>query len=249
MNQNTNTFISKRIKQGLKEAKISQTQLSNMIDKSRAYVSNITQGRYTPKVSELLRIAEFLNKPIGYFFGEDAPGLMHYVDKAKKWDKVVSMIENNMRTDLKNNAIAIPLVDITKVQNKSAEELIMLKKTTKEFIYLSQSYLRDYLKFFKSADRLVAVKVFIRDYPEFGINIGDLLVFEQIDSNDIGDYSGKLFTVIYNDQMGIKRVYKEGNEYYFEPMHSNPPIDRIHKNNPNLIIPGRIVLTMHTKMY
>ena len=66
MNQNTNTFISKRIKQGLKEAKISQTQLSNMIDKSRAYVSNITQGRYTPKVSELLRIAEFLNKPIGF---------------------------------------------------------------------------------------------------------------------------------------------------------------------------------------
>ncbi|MFC1810767.1 helix-turn-helix transcriptional regulator [Patescibacteria group bacterium] len=249
MNQNTNTFISKRIKKGLKEAKLSQTQLANMIDKSRAYVSNITQGRYTPKVSELLRIAEFLNKPIGFFFGEDAPGLMHYVDKAKKWDKVVSMIDRNMQTDMKNDAIAIPLVDITKAQNKSADELIMLKKSTKEFIYLSQSYLREHLKFFKPADSLVAVKVFIRDYPEFGLNIGDLIVFEQIPDNDIGDDSGKLFTIIYNNQMGIKRIYKEGNEYYFEPMHSNPQVDRIHKNDPNLIIPGRIVLTMQTKMY
>jgi len=249
MNENFKNFIAKRIKQGLKESKISQTQLASMINKSRAYVTNIIQGRYTPKISELLRISECLKKPIGYFFGEDTPGLMHYVDKAKKWDKMVSLIERDIKTDFDNDVLSIPLIDTTKVANKSMKELFDLKKQTKKFIYLSDHYIRNILKYYNPVDNLSAITIFIRDYPEFGINIGDILVLEEIVDNDIKDDSGKLFPIIYKNELGIKRIYKDGNEYYLEPMHSNPQIERISIDDPHLIIPGRVVFTIQTKMF
>lgn len=250
MNQNTKDLIARRIKEGLKESNTTQTQLANMINKSRAYVTNITQGRYTPKVWELLRIAEFLKKPIGYFFGEDTIGQTHYIEKAQKWDKIVSLIERDIKTDFNEDIVAIPYIDVTKVHNKQMSELIEFKNKTNRFIYLSKSYIKNTIKFFKPLDKLVAVQIFIRDYPEFGLNIGDILIGEMIYDNDIGDEnSGKLFTIFYKNEIGVKRVYKDGNEYYFEPMHSNPQIERLRKTDPNLIIAGIVRFSINSKIF
>lgn len=250
MNQNAKNLIARRIKQGLKESKITQTQLANMINKSRAYVTNITQGRYTPKVWELLRIAEFLNKPVGFFFGEDTTGMMHYVDKAKKWDKMVSLIERDIKTDFNEDILAIPYIDVTKVHKKTLDDLIRFKNNTTRFVYLSKSYIKNTIKYFKPLDKLVAVQIFIRDYPEFGLNIGDLLIGEMIHNNEISEEnSGKLFTIFYKNEIGVKRAYLDGNEYYFEPMHSNPQIDRVRKTDPNLLIAGVVKFSISAKIF
>lgn len=249
MNKNFNKIISQRIKSALKEANISQTELAQMIEKSRAYISNITNGRYIPKVSELIKIAEYLKKPVGYFLGEDKPGLMHYVQKAKKWDKLVRLIETDIRKDLSDDVIAIPMLEHANIRNKSVQEIIDSRKNLKNYIYLSKQNLRKYYKYTKRFDNLLGLKIFIRDYPEFGIYLGDITIYEPIFNNDIGDDSGKLFGIIYKGDLCIKRVYKEGKKYYFEPLHSTPQLNKMAINDKNLVIAGKIVFSIHTKLF
>ncbi|MBD3156914.1 helix-turn-helix domain-containing protein [Candidatus Peregrinibacteria bacterium] len=233
----------------LKEANTSQTELAQMIEKSRAYISNITKGRYVPKVSELIKIAEYLKKPVGYFLGEDKPGLMHYVQKAKKWDKLVKLIETDIRKDLSDDVVAIPMLEHANIRNKSVQEIIDSRKNLKNYIYLSKHNLRKYYKYTKSLDDLLGLRIFIRDYPEFGIYLGDITVYEPVFNNDIGDDSGKLFGIIYKGDLCIKRVYKEGKKYYFEPLHSTPQLNKMTMHNKDLVIAGKIVFSIHTKLF
>lgn len=249
MNRNFNKIISQRIKTALKEANTSQTELAQMIEKSRAYISNITKGRYVPKVSELIKIAEYLKKPVGYFLGEDKPGLMHYVQKAKKWDKLVKLIETDIRKDLSDDVIAIPMLEHANIRNKTVQEIIDSRKNLKNYIYLSKQNLRKYYKYTKSLDDLLGLRIFIRDYPEFGIYLGDITVYEPVFNNDIGDDSGKLFGIIYKGDLCIKRVYKEGKKYYFEPLHSTPQLNKMSMNDKDLVIAGKIVFSIHTKLF
>ena len=249
MNNKFSKIVSERLRTSLKESKVSQTELAQMIHKSRAYVSNITKGRYMPKISELVKISSYLKKPIGYFLGEDSPGLMHYVTKAKKWDKLLSLIEKDIRQDFKDDVVAIPLLDNTQLRNKNIKELYELKNNTNSFIYLSRGFIKNIYKFQESFENLVAVSVFTRDYPEFGIQLGDISVYVPIQNNDIGDYSGKLFGVLYKGNVGIKRIYKEANKFYFEPMHSPPQIEKIPKDDPDLVIAGRLVFNINTKFF
>lgn len=249
MNNKFTKIVSERIKSSLREAKISQTELAQMINKSRAYVSNITKGRYMPKISELVKISEYLKKPVGYFLGEDSPGLMHYVSKAKKWDKLLSLIEKDIRQDFKDDVVAIPLMDHTKLRNSTYKELLTLKNNTNAFIYLSRGFIKNIFKYHKPVEELVAVNVFTRDYPEFGIYLGDISIYEPIENNEVGEDSGKLFGVLYKGSVGIKRVYKEGNKFYFEPMHSPPQIEKISRDDKDLIIAGRLVFNIHTKLF
>ena len=249
MDKNLQILISRRIKKGLTEAKISQTQLASMINKSRAYVSNIIKGRYIPKVTELQKIGHYVNKPLGYFFGEDSSGLMHFIDKAKKWDKMVSLIDTDVKNDISSDIVQIPFISPSEVKSTLYDDLIKLVKQTKKFIPLSKDYVKNTLKYFKSMEKLIAISIFIRDYPSFGIEVGDIIIVEQFNNNDIGDNSGKLFAVIYKNEMGLKRIYKDGNEYYFEPMNVNPQIERININDPNLIIVGKVLFNFHIKMF
>lgn len=249
MNNKFTKLISERIKSALKENGVSQIELAQMIQKSRAYVSNITKGRYIPKIAELMKIAEYLKKPIGYFLGEDKPGLLSYVDKAKKWDKLVSLIERDINRDLQNDVAAIPMLDNTKLRNKTFDQLDELRKTSNNFVYVSRSYIKNNLHYHKPVEELVAVQIFIRDYPEFGIYIGDVIIMESIKNNDIEDNSGKLFAILYKGDLGVKRIYREGKDYYFEPMHSPPQLDKIKPNDPNLLIPARVVFNMNTKSF
>lgn len=249
MDENYNKLVSQRIKSAIKESNVTQTELSQMIHKSRAYVSNITKGRYIPKINELVKIARYLKKPVAYFLGEDNTGLMHYVEKSKKWDKLVSLIEKDLRKDFRDDVVAIPLLDNSKLRNRTLKELFILKDEATQFVYLSRSYIKNYYQYYKPAENIVALRIFIRNYPEFGINLGDITFFEPMQSNNIEDNSGKLFGVLYKGDVGIKRVYRDGKNYYFEPLHSNPYIDKISPDDPNLVIPGRVIFNMHMKIF
>jgi len=249
MDKNLKSLISRRIKKSLNEAKISQTQLAEMINKSRAYVSNITKGRYTPKVTELQKISHYVNKPLGYFFGEDSSGLMHFIDKAKKWDKIVSLIDSDIQSDISGDVIQIPLVSPSEVKSTIPEDLNKLVKQTKKFTPLSKNYIKNILKYYKPIENLVAISIFIRDYPSFGIEVGDIIIVEPIENNAINDDSGKLFALIYKNTMGLKRIYKDGNEFYFEPVNSDPQIEKVNIKDPNLVIVGKVLFSFHVKAF
>ncbi|MBN1494258.1 helix-turn-helix transcriptional regulator [Candidatus Peregrinibacteria bacterium] len=249
MNSNYSKFISDKILSALKERNVSQTELAQMIEKSRAYISNIIRGRYLPKISELIKIAEYLKKPISYFLGEESADVNKFSEKAKKWDTLVSMLEKEIKKDFKEDIITIPLLDNSKLRNRTYNELLELKSSASQFIYLARSYVTDTFYYHNNLDNAAAVRIFIRSYPEFGIEIGDIAVFDPVINNDIGDFSGKLFAIFYKGDLGIKRIYKEGKFYYFEPMHSSPVIDKIRFDDPNLVIPGRVIFVIHTKMF
>ncbi len=249
MNRNFNKIISQRIKTALKEANTSQTELAQMIEKSRAYISNITKGRYVPKVSELIKIAEYLKKPVGYFLGEDQPGLMHYVQKAKKWDELVKLIETDIRKDLSDDVVAIPMLEHANIRNMSVQAIMDSRKNLKNYIYFSKQNLRKYYKYTKPTNNLLGLRIFIRDYPEFGIYLGDITIYEPVFNNDIGDDSGKLFGIIYKGDLCIKRIYREGKKYYFEPIHSTPQLNKMAINDKNLVVAGKVVLSLHTKLF
>jgi len=249
MDKNYSKLVSQRILIALKEQNVSQTELAQMIQKSKAYVSNIVKGRYLPKISEFSKIASYLKKPLSFFLGDDSDGLSQYTEKAKKWDKVVSLIEAEINKDFKEDIVSIPLLDNSQLRNRSYDELVQLKKNAVNFIYLSSSYVKNELKYYIPLEEHVAVRTFIRSYPEFGIEIGDIGIYHPVFNNDIEEDSGKLFAIFYKGDVGIKRVYRDGKFYYFEPMHSSPVIEKIQTNDPNLVIPGRIVFTIHTKMF
>jgi len=249
MTTNFNKLISGRIKDALREVEVSQTELAQMIEKSRAYVSNITKGRYVPKISELVKIAEYLKKPIGYFLGEDKPELMHYIDKAKKWDKLATLIEPDIRKDLSDDVFAIPMLEHANLRNKTVQEILSQRKSLKNFIYLSKQNLRKYYKYTNPLNNLLGLRIFIRDYPEFGIHLGDITIYKPIFNNDIGEDSGKLFGIIYKGDLCIKRVYRDGKKYYFEPLHSTPQLEKMTKNNKNLVIAGKIVMSISKKLF
>ena len=214
MEKQYKNLISSRLIKALKERNVSQTELAQMIEKSRAYVSNITKGRYLPKISELVKIAKYLKKPIGYFMGEDSPELMEYTEKAKKWDKIVSMIETNVNANLNDDVVPIPLLDNSKLRNKNVEELLSLRNNSREFMYLSRTHAKKAFKYLKPLDKLTGVQIFIRDYPEFGIQTGDICMFETVKNNDIGDGNGKLYGVLYKGDVGIKRIYRDDAPIY-----------------------------------
>lgn len=249
MDKNHTKLISQRILQALKEQNVSQTELAQMIEKSKAYVSNIIKGRYLPKVSEFAKIASYLKKPISFFFGDDSEGLLKYSEKAKKWDKVVSLIEAEISKDFKEDIASIPVLDNTQIRNKNFAELLQMSKISTNFIFLSRSYIKNTFHYYQPLEGHVAVQTFIRSYPEFGIEIGDIGIYYPVMNNNIENFSGKLFAVFYKGDVGIKRIYRDGKYYYFEPMHSAPIIDKIRSDDPDLFIPGRAVFFIHTKMF
>lgn len=249
MDKNYNKLISGRIKLALKDSKVNQTELAQMIHKSRAYVSNITKGRYTPKIHELVKISRYLKKPVSFFLGEDNIGLMHYVDKSKKWDKLLALVGNDLQKDFQNDVVSIPLLDNSKLRNRNLEELFALKKTAIQHVHLSRSYVKSHYHYYDPVEELVALRISIRDYPEFGIHVGDIAFFKPLYDNDIEENSGKLFGVLYKGDVGIKRIYRDRDTYYFEPLHSNPYIESISPNDPSLVVPGRVVFNMHVKTF
>jgi transcriptional regulator with XRE-family HTH domain len=60
--------LGKRIQKRRKELALTQEALAEKVDLSRAYVGYIEQGRNTPSLEVLEKIAKILKKPLSEFF-------------------------------------------------------------------------------------------------------------------------------------------------------------------------------------
>ena len=67
----SNKFIGNRIRDARKITGRTQKDLAKALGKTAGAISQLEQGNVQITVIELHNIAEFLNKPIEYFFGED----------------------------------------------------------------------------------------------------------------------------------------------------------------------------------
>lgn len=248
MNRSHKSIISQKIKSALNESEVSQSELAQVIQKSSAYVSNITKGRYVPKIQELTRIADYLKKPVAYFFGEDSDGLDHYLEKAKKWDTLVSLVDRNIQNDFKKDIISIPLLENEKKLKLSYEELISLRNRSPQYVHISRAYIKQVAKYHKPLEYLITVQIFTKNYPEFAITLGDMAVVEPIKDNVV-ETNGKLFAVEYKNKIGFKKVYKESNKLYFEPINTTPQIGKISNKDQDLRIIGRVIFNMNVQFY
>ncbi|PKO02219.1 MAG: hypothetical protein CVU43_08875 [Chloroflexi bacterium HGW-Chloroflexi-5] len=65
-----NEEIAKIMKETRKEKGMTQSEIAYVLDKTPATVSDIERGKIQISASDLYKIANALNKPIEYFFGE-----------------------------------------------------------------------------------------------------------------------------------------------------------------------------------
>jgi len=94
--------IVKRIKEARKETGIKQYQIAEMLHKTPAAISDIERERVNVSAGDLFKIAQVLNKPIEYFYGEDlgakeaekAIALMRRLDK-KDRDQLLTYLTSN----------------------------------------------------------------------------------------------------------------------------------------------------------
>jgi|GEM_PF-1058436 len=64
--------VIEKVKEFVKLKKITQKELSDLINKSEQTVNNYFVGRTKIDIDTLQDIAQALNVPVSYFFGEDA---------------------------------------------------------------------------------------------------------------------------------------------------------------------------------
>jgi transcriptional regulator with XRE-family HTH domain len=69
-----NETIVKKIKDARIERGLTQKDLADHLDKTAAAISDLERGKVQVSASDLYKIAELLNKPIEYFYGEDLGG-------------------------------------------------------------------------------------------------------------------------------------------------------------------------------
>jgi len=66
-----NERIVKRIKQARTERGLTQQDLANHLGRTAAAISELERGKVQVSASDLYQIAQLLNKPIEYFYGEE----------------------------------------------------------------------------------------------------------------------------------------------------------------------------------
>lgn len=70
----SNEYIGDRIRQARKDRNRTQSELADALGKTTGAISQLEQGNVQVSVVELAKIADFINKPIEYFFGEEYMG-------------------------------------------------------------------------------------------------------------------------------------------------------------------------------
>lgn len=240
-------IIAQNIKSALKENKVNQSELANVLGKSRAYVSNIVKGRYTPRMNELFKISDFLNKPLRTFFGEENPELTTYAEKADKWDQVVNLFSNQFQAGPHEYCISIPHFNFTDLYKKKIKVADTLLSHIANYIYITRYLIKKHLKYHKPMDKLFSIRL-TDEFPSFGMTKDDIGIFEPVYDNLIEE-EGKIYLVLYKSNYGLKRIFKQSNKYYFEPLNSAPEIDRIKPDDKDLSIIGRLLFDIHIRFY
>jgi len=70
----SNEYIGDRIRQARKDRNRTQSELADVLGKTTGAISQLEQGNVQVSVVELAKVADYLNKPIEYFFGEEYMG-------------------------------------------------------------------------------------------------------------------------------------------------------------------------------
>jgi len=66
-----NDDIAKKVKETRKMRGLTQSDIANVLDKTPATVSDMERGKIQISASDLFKIANALNRPVEYFFGDD----------------------------------------------------------------------------------------------------------------------------------------------------------------------------------
>lgn len=70
----SNEYIGNQIREARKGRNRTQSELADALGKSAGAISQLEQGNVQISIIELARTADYLNKPIEYFFGEEYMG-------------------------------------------------------------------------------------------------------------------------------------------------------------------------------
>lgn len=66
-----NDDIANKVRETRKMRGMTQSDIAKVLDKTPATVSDMKQGKIQISASDLYKIANVLNKPIEYFYGEE----------------------------------------------------------------------------------------------------------------------------------------------------------------------------------
>ena len=99
--------IGKRIAHARQHAGLSQKELANKVGISRGYLAGIETTFENVKSKLLQKFSIALSMPLSYFFGEDNAELTEFAEKARKYDKLVSLINNSglIEGGVENNVV------------------------------------------------------------------------------------------------------------------------------------------------
>lgn len=127
--------IGKRVAVARHQAGLSQEELAGKVGISRGHLAGIETVAQNVKSRLLERFSRVLGLPLSYFFGEENPELTEYAEKARKFDKLVSIIRNSgvIEGSVENNVVVSGNenhVVVNPEQQKIIEQL--LTKTSEE---------------------------------------------------------------------------------------------------------------------
>lgn len=117
----SNKFIGNRIRDARKVTGRKQKDLAKILGKTAGAISQLEQGKVQITVIELHKIADFLNKPIEFFFGEDYIG--------KDVQALIAVIRK-MPPEIRQEQIAI--IQSMLFMQEISDELILNDDTSDE---------------------------------------------------------------------------------------------------------------------
>lgn len=74
-------YFVERLKEALKEKDLTQSELARRTGISIAYISQLLQGKKTPTIKVVAKIAEALNLPSSYFIEKTDVKILFHTDK------------------------------------------------------------------------------------------------------------------------------------------------------------------------
>lgn len=101
--------FSNKIRRARIEAKISQLELGEILQITRAQIANYESGKSMPSAEMLYNIAKALNKPIAYFYEEEPQTIynetINSIDLILEKQKTLISELRNLKSELVNNFI------------------------------------------------------------------------------------------------------------------------------------------------
>ena len=115
--------IGRRIRQARIDSRLSQTSFAKTLGVSHTSISAYERGRFRIPIDLLLKASEVLNKPIGYFFGENA-------DYEKQlYEKFERLVLNERQAKYGEPGV----FDVLKREGLSKEEIASLERAIRRF--------------------------------------------------------------------------------------------------------------------